>query len=170
MTPAEPTQNPTLGARLILSGLGLVLVVLGLWFTYLLWYSRQRGEETRQWKETPCEVTASEVLTEKPTPNSPPEYRAFVQYRYELDKSIYHSTAIRRDSGPSTDRGRAEELCAKYKVGLKTTCFVNPMSPGTAVLEHTAVVGPYSSWFTLLFVIGGFGMIFGAWRRRPRPE
>ncbi len=166
MTPAEPTQNPTLGARLILSGMGLVLVVLGLLFTYLLWYSRQRGEETRQWKETPCEITASEVLTEKPTPNSPPVYRAFVLYLYKLDGSIYHSSAIRRDSGPSSDRETAEQLCAKYKIGLKTHCFVNPMSPGTAVLEHTPLAGPYSSWFTLLFVICGFGMIFGAWRKR----
>ncbi len=153
------------GWRLVLSGLGLILAALGLFFTFLLWDSYQRGRETRQWKETPCEVITSQVKTDKPTPNSPPEYTAFVQYRYELDKAIFHGSKIRRDSGPSTDREKADGLCAKYKVGLKTVCYVNPMDPGNAVLEHTSLAAVYSIWFPLLFVAGGFGMIFSAWRR-----
>jgi hypothetical protein len=164
----ETIANPKKGWgwRLVLSGLGLILAALGIFFTFLLWNSYQRGQETRHWKETPCEVITSQVLTDKPTPNSPPEYRAFVQYRYELDKTIYHGSAIRRDSGPSTDREKADALCAKYKVGLKTVCYVNPTEPGKAVLEHTSLAGLYSIWFPLLFVACGFGMIFSAWRRR----
>jgi uncharacterized protein DUF3592 len=155
-----------LGTRLVLSGLGAVLAALGITFAFLLWHSFERGEETRHWKETPCEVITSQVLTDKPTPNSPPEYKSFVQYRYELDKTIYHGSAIRRDSGPTTDRDTAEARCAKYKVGLKIVCFVNPDEPGKAVLEHTSLAGLYSIWFPLLFVAGGFGMIWNAWRRR----
>jgi hypothetical protein len=162
-----PPQPPTtLGARFILSGLGLVLAVLGLLFTYLLWHSRQLGLETRHWLQTPCEIISSEVLTDKPSPNSPPEYRALVRYRYDLNGSIYHSNVIKRGVGPSTSRETAESRIAPYKVGMKTVCYVNPSDVGSSVLEHTTLAAVFTTWFPMLFAVLGFGMIWSAWRRR----
>lgn len=162
--PARP--KTTLGARFILSGLGVVLTVLGLLFTYLLWHSRQLGQETRNWVQTPCEIILSEVLTDKPSPNSPPEYRAWVRYRYELNGTIYHGSAIKRGLGPSTSRETAESRIAPYKIGMKTVCYVNPNDLGSSVLEHSTMAAVFTTWFPMLFAVVGFGMIWSAWRRR----
>lgn len=166
MTATIAPQKPTVGARLILSGLGMVLAALGLTFTFLLWQSRERGEETRRWTQVPCEIISSEVLTDKPSPHSPPEYHASVRYRYELNGTIYHGGVIRRDLGPSTSRETAESRMAPYKVGMKTACFINPEDPGKAVLEHTTLAAVYTMWFPMLIAVAGFGMIWSAWRRK----
>ncbi len=39
--------------------MGLVLMSVGTFFTYHLWDSFQRSEETRHWLETPCEIITS---------------------------------------------------------------------------------------------------------------
>jgi len=162
----SPTVPPkkTLGSRLILSGMGAVLMSAGIFFTYHLWDSFQRSEETRHWLETPCEIITSQVNTYRPVANSPDEYRAVVRYRYELNGVIHHNESIRHGMGPTMDRATAEERIAKYPIGKKTACFVNPEQPDKAVLEHTSRAGLYTIWFPMLFVAGGFGMILNAWR------
>jgi hypothetical protein len=117
--------------------MGLMLMSAGVFFTYRLWDSFQRSEETRHWLQVPCEIITSQVDTYRPVPNTPDEYRATVRYRYELSGNIFHGGAIRRDSGPTMDRPTAEEHIAKYPIGKKTICFVNPEQPDKAVLEHT---------------------------------
>jgi hypothetical protein len=158
------TETKTIGTRLTLSGMGAILVAVGVFFTYRLWDSYERGMETRHWLETPCEIISSQVNTEKPVPNTPDEYKPVVRYRYELNQTIYHGGQIRRGLGYSTDRASAEAWCTKYPLGKKTACFVNPQQPDQSVLEHTSVAAIYSIWFPILFVAGGFGMILNAWR------
>jgi hypothetical protein len=144
--------------------MGLVLMSVGSFFTYHLWDSFQRSEETRHWLETPCEIITSQVNTIRPANNSPDEYLPLVRYRYVLNGTIFHGGEIRHGSGPTMDRATADERIAKYPIGKKTACFVNPEQPDKAVLEHTSRAGLYSIWFPMLFVAGGFGMIMNAWR------
>ena len=67
--------------------------------------------------------------------------------------------------GSTSEKEKAELLSAKYSAGRETDCFVNPLQPDFAVLEHATKAGLYTIWFPLLFVAGGAGMIIAAWRR-----
>lgn len=146
--------------------LGLALVMMGLAGTLLLWRAYQRAEETRSWTPAPCLVIFSRVLTERHSPNSPPEHRASIRYRYTFQGTTHEGTHIHRVDGGSSDRAKIDARCAEYPVGRETMCFVNPKQPDFAVLEHDTRAALYSIWFPLLFIAGGAGMIYGAIRRR----
>ena len=155
-------------ARLLKTALGLVLVIPGLAFVVLLWNSYQRAEETQHWTPTPCLITFSELLTEHATPNSPITYRAEIKYRYTFH-GIAHECSkihIKGVDGASSDRAKVVALTEKYPPGREATCFVDPAQPDIAVLEHATRAALYSIWFPLLFVAGGAGMVFSAWRTR----
>jgi hypothetical protein len=161
-------SGTTTSARLLQTLLGLGLVIPGAAFTVLLWFSYLRAQETRHWTPTPCLIVSSMVLTGKPTPSSPPEHRASIHYRYTVDGVSYEGTHIHREGadGPTSERAKAEAVCARYPPMHETTCFVDPAKPDSAVLEHVTRAGLYTMWFPLLFVAGGTGMIFAAWRRK----
>lgn len=161
-----PENAPPTSTRLLKSALGLLLVIPGLAFVILLWNSYQRAEETRHWTPTSCLITFSELLTEHVTPNSPLSYRAGIRYRYTFGGMRHDGSRIVRVDGPTTDRAKAVTLTEKYPSGRETTCFVNPAQPDFAVLEHATRAALYSIWFPGLFVVGGAGMIFSAWRTR----
>lgn len=158
----------TTNTRLLQTSLGLGLVIPGVAFTILLWISYLRAQETRHWTPTPCLVLSSRVLSEHPSPHSPLVHLASVRYRYSVNGVTYEENHIRHEGsdGPTSDRAKAEAVCAKYPPFRETTCFVNPAKPGSAVLEHTTKAGLYTLWFPLLFVAGGAGMVWSAWRTK----
>jgi hypothetical protein len=144
--------------------LGLALVVMGAAFTFVLWRSWQRAEETRSWTPVEAVVISSQVLTERPTPHSPPKFTADVRYRYTHDGRTFTGTRIRRVDGPSSHKAQAEAVVAENRAGRAVTCFVNPSQPDFAILEHSSRAALYSIWFPLLFVAGGAGMVWAALR------
>ncbi len=159
-TPQESTSS-----RLFITAMGLFFVVIGLAFTWLLWSSYQRAEETRHWQPTLATITQSLLLSERATPNSPVKHKPSVHYRYDFAGQSHTGERITRADGWLSDRANAEAKSEKYPLGQSVTCYVNPSEPKTAVLEHTNRGGLYSIWFPLLFVVGGFGMIWSHWRK-----
>lgn len=157
--------RPTPSARLLQTALGLAFIIPGAAFTVFLWISYVRAQETRQWMPTPCLVLSSRVISEHPSPHSPIVHRASIRYRYVFDGVSRTGDHILRVDGPSSEKEKAELLCAKYPAGRETECFVNPRHPDSAVLEHATKAGLYTIWFPLLFVAGGAGMVWSAWRR-----
>lgn len=162
----SPMSNSTAGARALQGALGLVLATLGLVFTALLWLSFIRAQETRRWMPTPCVITRSQVISENPSPNSPLAHRAEVRYRYTFAGNAHDGGRIHRVDGPTSEKQRAAATCQKYPPGLETTCYVNPAQPDFAVLEHDTRAGLYTLWFPLLFVAGGAGMAWTAWKAK----
>lgn len=154
-------RKSSAAGRAWLAVMGLALVCAGALFTAVLWRSYQRAMETRAWRETPCEVTSSLVLSERPTPHSPMAYRAAVHYGYEFEGKAFTSSRVRRVQGPSPHREKAEAIVAAFPPGSARTCFVNPARPEEAILEHASTAALYALWFPLLFMVGG-GMM--AWR------
>jgi hypothetical protein len=161
-------SGSTTSARLLQTLLGLALIIPGAAFIVLLWISYLRAQETRHWTSTPCLILSSRVLTEKPSPASPPAHRASIRYRYTVKGASYVGDHIHREGadGPTSDRAKAESVCAKYPPMREATCYVDPAKPESAVLEHVTKAGLYTMWFPLIFVAGGTGMIFAAWRRK----
>ncbi|MCE9518360.1 MAG: DUF3592 domain-containing protein [Verrucomicrobia bacterium] len=155
----------TSSARLLKTALGLGLIIPGAAFIVFLWISYDRAQETRHWKPTPCLILSSQVLSEHPSLHSPLAHRASVRYRYVFEGVTHTGDHIRRVDGPSSEKEKMEKLCAKYPPGRESECFVNPEQPDIAVLEHATKAGLYTLWFPLLFVAGGAGMIWSAWRR-----
>lgn len=147
------------------TALGLGLIVPGAAFTVFLWISYVRAQETRRWTPTACLILDSRVVSERPSPHSPTVHRASIRYRYAFDDVTRTGDHILRVDGPTSDREKAERFCAKYPVGRETECFVNPLDPDSAVLEHTTKAGLYTIWFPLLFIAGGAGVVWSAWRR-----
>ena len=159
--------GPASSARFLKTALGLGLIIPGAAFTILLWVSYVRAQETRQWAATPSLILSSRVISEHPSPSSPISHRASIRYRYIWNSVTIEGNHIHREGadGPTSDRAKAEAVCAKYPPFREVTCFVNPAKPDSAVLEHATKAGLYTIWFPLLFVAGGAGMVWSAWRR-----
>lgn len=161
---SQIVEKRTSGALRLKAMLGAFLVVAGLLFTGLLWWSYVRAQETRHWPTTDGLVVLSEVISEKPTINSPVHHRAVVRYNYEFGGRKYTGNHVKRVEGGSVHRDKADEIVERYPVGKRVTCYVNPNQPDFAILEHATKAGLYTMWFPLLFVVGGGGMVLSAFR------
>ncbi|MCW0217209.1 MAG: DUF3592 domain-containing protein [Prosthecobacter sp.] len=156
----------SLPGRLWLAGMGLYLASAGLLFTWVLWTSWQRAEETRHWEATPCRIISAQVVSERPTPHSNPTFQAEVRYSFTRQGKIMTGSRIKRVDSASQHEENALAKLEDYPVGLDTTCYVNPTNPEQTVLKHDTRAALYSMWFPLLFVFGGLGMAWNAMKRR----
>jgi hypothetical protein len=156
--------------RLFLSGTGLLLAGIGGVFSVLMWQSFQRARAMEQWPELPCAILESEVESRRDDPDwpeeMPQEYRFRVLYQYDWKGEPRVSDRLSlRGASWSSRREKAESLVAEYPRGSVATCRVNPDRPDQVVLEADSKAPGYSLWFPLLFVLGGLGIVVGAWRR-----
>lgn len=146
--------------------MGLLLIAAGAFFAWRMWLSYEQAQVTRGWEQVPCRVVSSRVVSENPTPRSPPAHRVELRYEYEFNGGKHSGTRIRRvAAAPTQHLDKARIIQQAYPPGSVQTCFVNPASPDEAVLEHASRAALYSIWFPLLFVAGGVGMLRGALRR-----
>lgn len=162
MTHTQPKQ---LAGRLWLTAMGLFLAAAGTVFTGVLWRAYERAAETRAWTEVPCTVVSSRIDSKRPSPNSNITHRVEIRYRYEFDGKPFTGSRIKKVDIPTTHEERARSRQERFPTGLETTCFVNPEAPDEVVLQHTTKAALYSIWFPLLFVVGGLGMAWTAWRK-----
>lgn len=148
--------------------MGVLLMLAGSFFAWRMWLSYEKAQITRSWTRVSCRVVSSRVVSERPTPNSPPAHRVEVRYEYEFNGVKLTSTRIRQvEAAPTQHLDNAQQKQQGYPAGSSQTCFVNPSAPAEAVLEHASRAALYSIWFPLLFVVGGIGMLRGALRRAP---
>ena len=149
--------------------MGLFLIIAGGFFTWRMWLSYEKAEATRSWTQIPCRIVSSGIVTTRPTPASPPVYRADVRYEYTFDRVKRTGTHIRLvDAAPSPHLEGVQRVQQEFPTGSQPPCWVNPEAPTEAVLQHSTRAALYSIWFPLLFVAGGIGMLGGALRRRSR--
>lgn len=151
--------------RLWLVAMGLFLALAGAVFTWVLWKSWQRAEETRRWTPVPAVMTASSISISRPTPSANREYRVNLRYRYTWEGREMVGTHLKRLDAPTVHEERALEKVTEYPVGREVTCYVNPADPAQAILRHDTRAALYSIWFPLLFVVGGLGMARAALRK-----
>ena len=99
-------------------------------------------------------------------PNGPVERRFSVLYGYQWEGANRDSELWKlRGSGWTSKEENVQALVARYPEGSAQECRVNPGDPEIAVLELESKAPGYSLWFPGIFVVGGIGMIVGAWRR-----
>ncbi|PAZ05411.1 MAG: hypothetical protein CAK88_07795 [Verrucomicrobiia bacterium AMD-G2] len=149
-----------------LTAVGLSLCVISGIFIALMWRSYARAKGMTSWPKVPCLILQSSVEEQRIGATVAPEYRLQVLYCYDFDGSPYESRLWSlRGSMPRNDRATAEELVATYSSGSMTQCWVNPRQPSQAVLKLDTRAAGYTLWFPGLFLLGGMGMIVGAWKR-----
>ena len=159
------------GTRVFMSMIGLMLALAGGIFSWLMWASFSRAKEVDQWAVVPCAILESEVESRRDDPDwpqeMPQEYRFRVRYSYEWQGKEYENERFRLRGAPwYAHPGRSEKLAEDYPVGSVAECRVNPADPQQSVLRPESKAPGYSLWFPLIFVVGGLGVVVGAWRRK----
>ncbi|TAE73758.1 MAG: DUF3592 domain-containing protein [Verrucomicrobia bacterium] len=154
------------GSRVYLSLIGLALALVGGLFAGLMWRSFQRARVVDAWPQVPCVILSSDVEERQIDPNGPLERRFAVLFGYEWEGVARDSRLLRLRGSMWTGKEDAIRLlCDRYPEGARRECRVNPADPAVAVLEPESKAPGYSLWFPLLFVVGGLGVMVGAWRR-----
>ena len=153
------------GSRVYLSIIGLMLALAGGLFSWLMWRSFERAREESHWPQVPCVILHSEAATRQIDPNGNPEYRFAVLYGYHWEGAPRESDLLKLRGSPWVSKEDAVKIfIEKYPEGSQHKCYVNPAKPELAVLELESKAPGYSLWFPLLFVVGGIGIMAGAWR------
>jgi hypothetical protein len=155
---SSPRKLSPAGQKIFLSAFCLVSgsIGLSLWIPGFL-LPMLRWSAQRKWKETPCAIT-----------KAPFDGGGFgLEFRYEVDGSSYVSSEggdVEFFSSPSP---RSFEL----RSGAQTVCYVNPRTPGQAVLSRDLDPELFIWCAPLLFVILPlFALIAGLVRpARPPP-
>ncbi|MGE9271516.1 MAG: DUF3592 domain-containing protein [Verrucomicrobiales bacterium] len=154
----------TVGGRIYLSLIGLMLAAIGLVFTWLMWRSFDRARQIETWPFVPCAILESTVEQRRIGPEMPLEFSYGVRYAYDWEGKEYESERVGlRKTSWSRRREKAEALVEKYPEGSVQECRVNPGDPEMSVLARESKAPGYSIWFPLIFVVGGFGVVVGAW-------
>jgi len=148
--------------------LGLALILIGGFFTHLMWNGYRSVAKTYQWPETKALLTIADVDEFQPVPNVEPRYKLNIEFIYSFDGQTYESTNFRTRERTTTRPDEAQAWLGDLKPGETTTCFVNPDNPNEAILQRDSRAALYAIWFPLLFVIGGLGMIIGTLRKNKK--
>ena len=155
----QPAIVPTLGGRIFLVALGLILAAIGGLFVWLMGRSYLRAHEMRAWPEVPSVILSSEVEQRRHDPDSPMEFRQDLSFGYEWKGKSYTGDHLTLRGSPwSSNRAEIESRAAGFPAGKSITCRVDPAHPDFAVLVLDSLAPGYSIWFPALFVIGGLGI------------
>lgn len=161
-TRTVPATRPAAG-RWLLGITGLVTLVIGSFFVWLLWSGYARAKEMRSWAEAPCTILSSSIEERTHDPYSPREYRFAILFGYEVNGTAFTSDRFSMRGTPwSSQRNKAENLAEEYPAGRSFTCRISPKDPAFAVLKPDSLAPGYTIWFPGLFVAGGLGMVIRA--------
>ena len=160
-------MHRTIAQRVFLFILGGFTMLVGGLFTWIMAQSFLNAKATRGWDEIPAQLLVAEVEERKIGEYVPTDYAAKVEYEYEYEGRTQSSQRLTpRGQMWAKERQKAELALGDFKPGTEVNCWVNPDDPTVAILEHDTKAAGYSIWFPLLFVIGGGGVMVGAFRRK----
>ncbi|GAB4181559.1 MAG: hypothetical protein Fur0032_22710 [Terrimicrobiaceae bacterium] len=161
------SNNQLRAAGGILSRLGatvffLIFGAIGLFFLVVAARPILGTMETCSWKSVPAEILSAKVVEE---PDRERPYVVQVRFRYSWEGAVYESGRFQIGTEGHSEYSAAAEKLQGLSPGSWTTCLVNPQNPSGAVLRH-------GSWWIILillipvvFVLVGFGGIYGVWAR-----
>jgi hypothetical protein len=160
---SDPHSSSPVAGRWYLAFLGLILVLIGAVFFWLMWRSYDRAREMHEWPEVPCVILNSEVEPRPIDFRGPPEFRVKILFGYEYGGLRRTSERITWRGSPwSAKYSMVEQRVKSFPIGMETTCRVDPQNPEVAVLEPDTKAAGYSIWFPLLFIVAGLGITLGA--------
>ncbi|MBT8036789.1 MAG: DUF3592 domain-containing protein [Verrucomicrobiae bacterium] len=165
MTRITKKKEGHLAAKLFLCLIGLMLMLAGGVFEWLMLRSYMHAKASRDWPQVEAVVLRS-VIDERQIHGSPREFRLNLLYGYRYENKDLTSDRISpRGAKWTKDVSAAKELAKEYPEGSFHTAWVQPDRADVAILKHDTKAAGYTLWFPALIIVGGGGMILGAWKR-----
>jgi hypothetical protein len=133
---------------------GVMGLAMGLTFASFFWvWPWRQSVASRSWEEIPCTILNVGVVTET-THQGGRFFKPQVLYQYEFAGVSHKSTQLDFSAEMDFNYARIRKLVRAYHPGETTTCFVNPVRPGQAVLLRRFRADPFFS----LFIAGIIGL------------
>lgn len=159
------STDRNLSGRLFLCLIGVMLLLAGGVFEWLLWRSYQHAKATRQWPQVEALVLESEIA-ERQYMGSPKEYSARVLYVYNYESKEYRSSRISpRGSKWTKSLDEANNQLSEYPLNDHPSVWVNPEDHSLSILKHDTKAAGYTLWFPALIIVGGGGIVVSAFRK-----
>lgn len=144
--------------------IGVMLLIAGGAFEWLMIRSYLNAKASREWPQVEAVVQRSDVA-ERQIKGSPPEYRLSILYGYRYnDEDLLSDRLTPRGSKWTKVASAVQSLADEFPSGSSHTAWVNPEDPDFAILKHDTKAAGYTVWFPALIIVGGVGMIWGAFR------
>lgn len=149
---------------------GLFALVGGVLFYFVTVRTMLLYFAARSWPETSCEIISSSVGSHTSTESgsgssrnrTSTTYSVDITYRYKVGGREYRSDRYEIMGGSSSGRAGKAEVTARYPVGSKAICYVNPQDPTDALLNRDLspfiLIGLIPGLFLLVGVAGLFGI------------
>lgn len=146
--------------------LGLFFLVFFTAGAALLWLFSIRPmlkvQDARTWPPVPCTVTESRVEESRDSDGT--TYKAVITGSYAYQGQEYGGARYDFTNYSSSGYDGKAAIVARYPVGTRTECYVNPADPAEAVLDRSASSRYLLGLFGLIFMLPGlFG---GVWALR----
>lgn len=123
----------------------------------LYWHLRQREAghwPERDWVPTPAEIVESRLE------GSEDPYQPHVRYRYQAGGRERIGRRLAPLNGWGHDEDKlAEQVIARYPVGLRLTAYVNPANPDQSVLVRKPAQGELSNNLVATVVAAFIGIL-----------
>jgi hypothetical protein len=137
------TRTKNLGPVGMIFFFGMFALAGGALGYFLVVRPLQKYFAAKNWPETPCEIISSSVGSHSGSKGST-TYSVDITYRYQVGGREYQSDTYSLMSGSSSGRGSKEAAVARYPVGSKAVCYVNPEDPTDTLLNREL------TWWLLL--------------------
>lgn len=142
-----------------------MLLIVGGVFEWLMIRSYLHARESRSWSQVEAVVLRSEIEARQ-IMGYPQEVRFNILFKYNHEgQEITSERLSPRGSKWTKDEASVHQLAVDYQIGTVHTAWVNPDRPDKAILKHDTKAAGYTLWFPALIMIGGSGMIWGAFYR-----
>jgi len=146
--------------------IGVMLLLAGGVFEWLMIRSYNHAKASRKWPQVEAVVLRS-VVDERQFKGSPSEFRFNILYGYSYGGQDFTSDKLTpRGSKWSKHAATVETLAGDYPPGSGHSAWVNPDDASIAILKHDTKAAGYTLWFPALIIVGGAGMIWGAFRKQ----
>lgn len=115
----------------------------------------------QSWREVPATILSSEIDESHSSDGT--TYRADIKFQYDFENQTYTSKTWNTEWATTYgSRSSATAALQRFPVGTNHPCYVNPNNPERAVLDRSFQLSNLWGLLTLLFIIIGGAVMFGA--------
>jgi hypothetical protein len=164
-------REETLGTAGKVFLFGVFTLVGGILGYFFVGRPLQTHFAAKDWPATPCEIVKSQVVQHSGSKGGS-TYSISIAYRYEVrGRELYSTTYSITSLSGSSSAGRSskERVVARYPVGMKTVCYVNPEDPTDTLLNRDLspwlLLGLIPAIFLSVGLVGLGSMVWPALRR-----
>ena len=140
-----------------------LFLLIGGFFVVVMLRAGWRTAATYGWRQTECEILASEGRLRRDSRTDKPPFEFVARYRYTWQGNELTSERFSQAGARFSDWSKIRRLVRKYPPGSRVACYVDPESPSQAILERQGFWILPLLVLPLLFVFIGVAGIYRLW-------